>query len=371
MNNIGENIRKLRKEKDITQEKLAQRLNISVPAISKWERGECLPDVTLIIPIASFFGVTTDELLGVSDEIRKIRITEYTETTELNRKKSNRYEMDYKTSLSENYELLQKLYTDFPDSYDVMQLFLENARFHYGYNWEEQKRGYLENSDTYELICNNIIERSTDDYLRIKAYFYHAWLYKAKGDIERAEKMIKQIPYTDYYFHLSDLLSDTPSGFETMMNYIYQSSCSLFSALYKSIYMINGSYEEKISLFERMLSLFNVIIDKGDEGMYLVQIERIYSGMTYVAIQAGKYDDAIRYLSLRLEITHRQINEIKRHEYKTGFFAGWNGYENYVFEDGKEKLITIISQLEKENLYAPLQERDDFKQLIKKYKIHE
>ncbi|MBQ9716709.1 MAG: helix-turn-helix transcriptional regulator, partial [Clostridia bacterium] len=48
-NNLGETIRRLRKMKNITQETLADAVGVTIPAVSKWERGECLPDVTLIV----------------------------------------------------------------------------------------------------------------------------------------------------------------------------------------------------------------------------------------------------------------------------------------------------------------------------------
>lgn len=60
--NLGEKIRQLRKGKGISQEVLAQYLGVSFQAVSKWETGTTLPDVTLIPAIASFFGVSTDEL---------------------------------------------------------------------------------------------------------------------------------------------------------------------------------------------------------------------------------------------------------------------------------------------------------------------
>lgn len=63
----GQIIKNLRKKQDITQEKLAAYLNISYQAISKWENGTALPDITLIPQIANFFGVTSDELLGMKD----------------------------------------------------------------------------------------------------------------------------------------------------------------------------------------------------------------------------------------------------------------------------------------------------------------
>lgn len=60
--NLGEKIKMLRKQKNISQEVLAQILGVTFQAVSKWETGATLPDVTLIPAIASFFGVSTDEL---------------------------------------------------------------------------------------------------------------------------------------------------------------------------------------------------------------------------------------------------------------------------------------------------------------------
>ena len=59
---LGEKIRTLRKSKNISQEVLANYLGVSFQAVSKWEKGETLPDVTLIPAIACFFEVSTDEL---------------------------------------------------------------------------------------------------------------------------------------------------------------------------------------------------------------------------------------------------------------------------------------------------------------------
>ena len=52
---LGEKIRTLRKSKNISQEVLANYLGVSFQAVSKWEKGETLPDVTLIPAIACFF----------------------------------------------------------------------------------------------------------------------------------------------------------------------------------------------------------------------------------------------------------------------------------------------------------------------------
>ena len=63
--NIGQIIKRLRKEHNLTQEELAEQLNVSAPAVSKWENGTSLPDITQVVPLANLFGVPTDVLFGV------------------------------------------------------------------------------------------------------------------------------------------------------------------------------------------------------------------------------------------------------------------------------------------------------------------
>ena len=85
---LGENIKSLRKQKNISQEVLANYLGVSFQAVSKWENGNTMPDVTMIPAIASFFGVSTDELFDfnvfemekqideICDEAYKYRFTD-------------------------------------------------------------------------------------------------------------------------------------------------------------------------------------------------------------------------------------------------------------------------------------------------------
>lgn len=65
MDTIGKNIRRLRKERNLTQEELAEKLNVSAQAVSKWENEAGLPDISQILPLASVFGVSTDMLFGI------------------------------------------------------------------------------------------------------------------------------------------------------------------------------------------------------------------------------------------------------------------------------------------------------------------
>ena len=60
---IAENISSLRREIGMTQAELAEKLNYTDKAVSKWERGESIPDVTVLKNIADLFGVKVDYLL--------------------------------------------------------------------------------------------------------------------------------------------------------------------------------------------------------------------------------------------------------------------------------------------------------------------
>ena len=61
---ISENIRKLRKDRGLTQEQLAEVLDVTVGAVSKWELGASVPDINLIVEMAEFFETSVDVLLG-------------------------------------------------------------------------------------------------------------------------------------------------------------------------------------------------------------------------------------------------------------------------------------------------------------------
>lgn len=57
----------LRREKQVTQEQLAQAMGVTNQAVSKWESGQSYPDITLLPRLAAYFQVTVDELLGVAE----------------------------------------------------------------------------------------------------------------------------------------------------------------------------------------------------------------------------------------------------------------------------------------------------------------
>ena len=62
---IGDNIRELRKEKNLSQTQLAKLLFLSQDTISLWERNKSLPDVNSLIKMTKIFNVSSDYILGI------------------------------------------------------------------------------------------------------------------------------------------------------------------------------------------------------------------------------------------------------------------------------------------------------------------
>ncbi len=74
--NIGDTIRRLRREREITQEEFSEMLGVSCQSVSRWENNACYPDIELIPVIAAFFGISTDVLMGVNEEAERAAVDE-------------------------------------------------------------------------------------------------------------------------------------------------------------------------------------------------------------------------------------------------------------------------------------------------------
>jgi len=179
-NQLGEKLRALRKGKDLTQEQLAERLGVSFQTISKWENSSSYPDITILPALANFFGVTTDELLGVDILRADEKIEEY-------RKQMHKLYGEWK--LAEMVTLCRNACAEFPGS-DALR---------YNLAWalgqaQNVIRTKEENLTEAIRLTESILETSKDTSLRLMAtsqlvYFWH-WL----GNNENAMKYANTLP---------------------------------------------------------------------------------------------------------------------------------------------------------------------------------
>lgn len=100
MNEFGEFLYALRKEKGMTQAELADALGITNKAVSKWETGEAMPETALLKPLARIFDVTVDELLDGRRSVKE----EFSREEGTSEKQSNISDDDIDAFFTEKYK---------------------------------------------------------------------------------------------------------------------------------------------------------------------------------------------------------------------------------------------------------------------------
>lgn len=109
---IGTTIKKMRREREITQEQLAEYLGISASAVSQLECDKSCPDVTQLPILANIFNVTTDEILSVDIQNNEARIKEISDKA---------WEMNTGGNAAEAEDLLRQGLRTFPNSHKLME----------------------------------------------------------------------------------------------------------------------------------------------------------------------------------------------------------------------------------------------------------
>lgn len=105
---LSENIKRLRLEKELTQETLSEFLGVTSQSVSNWERGESYPDITMLPEIADFFKVSVDELLGVNRAEDEAEIIKELET------------YDNLTDEKSKQEIINRLKEKFPNDFRIL-----------------------------------------------------------------------------------------------------------------------------------------------------------------------------------------------------------------------------------------------------------
>ena len=359
---FGENLKKLRKSKDLTQETLAEFLGMSFQAVSKWERGETYPDITMLPVIASFFGVTVDSLLGTDMIEKEKQINEYYEKYAC---------MLAEGKVDEAREMLKTAVSEFPGNYDLLSKYL-NALIHAQGDDDylisikaEVKRIY----DTVQNYCTVDSIRIWTQKLMCR-YLRDLSLIKNSGvDISEAEKILEQMPVMqntrDYeamymYPHDDDKRAVAcANGISEMLR--------LFGEIMNRKYKNFIDADDDIS--EAYINLVEKVMPDGDYGKshYLMVINHQRLGVKKYL--AGDEKSALAHFEKALKLAKsyddmpdvyvHTSNAVKGLEFdKTKAYRFWEGS---FLEDVKEGLIN------RPQLSDEFKNSEEFKRIIEKF----
>ncbi len=189
---IGSNIKRLREEQNITQQMLAEKLSISFQAVSKWETGITLPEVTLLPTIAETFGVTIDDLF--QPNMRAYR------------NKAERLMLLYESNM-DDMEIFHKADREYKKLFELGN-FTDEDLGYYAYLLECHARYYLKAAEEYYIKS---IEQGSQ--LKEESYYKNQRQYilflshlgRSQESIDKYSKAILQEP--DNPKHYSSLIA--------------------------------------------------------------------------------------------------------------------------------------------------------------------
>ena len=177
---LNEQLKKLRREKGNTQEDLATHLGITIQAVSKWERGEGYPDITLLFPLAHYFKISVDELMGYNTEkIEQDILNTLKEYTSISKSYSNHH-------LAKDF--ITKAYKKYPNDFRIMS---EYAWCIAGGFADNDNQCLLDNYEELWKICEKLIYECNDSSIVLNAKGLKAKLLHAKGNTNEAIELLE------------------------------------------------------------------------------------------------------------------------------------------------------------------------------------
>lgn len=177
---IGENLKRLRRERDLTQEEVASALGISNQSISKWERTDGYPDITMLPAIANYFGITVDDLIGTKEIAGQRKLDAINAQWEENRKLNKH---------AENVALMKESLKFFPDN--ALLLVQLSASLERLDGTDSEKARYLSESIT---VQERILKYCDDSEVRGAVLYNIADSYRRQGDRKKAEEYARKLP---------------------------------------------------------------------------------------------------------------------------------------------------------------------------------
>ena len=264
---VGEVIRKYRKSKNMTQEEMAGRLGVTAPAVNKWEHGNSLPDITLLMPIARLLGISTDELLSYQQELTAEEIGEI-----LKKATAMLEKMPYQDAFAWAKERLE----EYPncESLILQMAVLLDA---------ERTIQEIPDPETYEAYINSCYGRalqSKDEKIRNGAADSLFHFYMKKREYEKAGE------YLNYFSEQDPARKEKEAQLYSETGQVEEAYKTYEHLLFSEYQRVNGIFHGMylLALKQEDLKMAHLLVDK--------QVELVK------CFEMGKYYEAASQLEL-------------------------------------------------------------------------
>lgn len=301
---LGENIKRLRREKGITQETLAELLSVSFQSVSRWERGEGYPDITLLPVLSRFFGVSTDELLGINEAEDESELEKLLEEYD-----SLRWDVERK------WKTLDILREKFPADYRVQVRYMGKFIFS---NWKDIDK----HSSKIKAIYENIQRGCTDDSVRMEAKQYYIGYLERMCSIENSgitfkdvDKIIQTLPSIRYARELNcfsyQYYTESDEKVHETLEILIHTLFDVMSSRYLQSKKFSLDYQ--IEIQESIIKALDYIYSDGNYGMmWKAVISSCYGVNSVFYYRKGDYVNALRSLrkSAELAVKYDSLDKV-------------------------------------------------------------
>ena len=290
---IGTNIKKLRKERGITQEGLAQSLGITPNAVSQWECNRTAPDISQLPLLADIFGVSADVILGIDVTGRSGEIKEFSGKCDL---------LHSQGKNEERLILCREMSKKYPNDETVLYQLMKVLRV-----TEETDNGQELSAIGKRLLLSNDPEKR---HYAIRCLCFTCF---EKGEYEEAKKYAGMIPVNE------DLFVAVLRGDELLrhcQNYFTDICNRMFTYINSMLYLSDDRYtpEQKHCIAKKLYDIFHIIHEDRDFGyMDEDRLGRLCFRMAQNSAASGRYSDSLDELEKMTEHFERMetFTEIK------------------------------------------------------------
>ncbi|MCR5681009.1 MAG: helix-turn-helix domain-containing protein [Clostridiales bacterium] len=289
--NIGAVIKTLRREREITQERLAEYLNVTPQAVSRWECGLALPDIAAVPVIAAFFGVSCDRLLGTEPDDRQARIDavlrEHQRLSSLGKKR-------------ERTDLLRQAVRGFPGEYRLLLKYAWDLSASPFDDFGETELTAKELRAVQEQVvglCQRILDDCTDDRLRAGALDLMSMEYM-EFDEEKAQAAAERLPDFSETRNMT-LYRLWEYDTEEHRAFFQENIAELADLLWLNIRTAVWGTEdpaEKVVLCEKADAVYRALYENGDFGYGFAMLAQIHETKAEAYAALGEGEETVKAL---------------------------------------------------------------------------